>query len=134
MTNQEILNNTEPPVIIDAAHYERLHSMANHFLQRNPDVAERLLEEISRADIRESGEVPATVINLGSKVTYRDDTTQTTQTVYLVWPSDADIEKKQVSVLTPIGAALIGLSEGASIDWVTNGGKTRRLTILKVES
>lgn len=44
----------------------------------------------------------------------------------------ADIEKRRISILTPVGAALIGLAEGASIDWETNSGETRHLTILKV--
>lgn len=123
----------DPPVIIDAAYYDRLNSMANSFLRRSPDAAERLLEEISRADILQSEEIPAHVVNLGSQVTYRDETTGSTRTVYLVWPFEADIEQNKISVLTPIGAALIGLAEGASIGWETNSGEARRLTVLKVE-
>lgn len=52
----------------------------------------------------------------------------------MVFPVDADITKQRVSVLTPIGTALIGISKGASIDWETNNGELRHLTILDVKN
>jgi regulator of nucleoside diphosphate kinase len=52
----------------------------------------------------------------------------------LVFPVDADITKQRVSVLTPIGAALIGIGKGASIDWETNSCELRHLTILDVKN
>lgn len=122
----------EPPVIISEADYERLHSMANSLTVRDPNTSERLLDEIERADIRAVENMPSNIVTMDSQVTYRDECTGRTQTVHLVWPSGADIEKKRISVLTPVGAALIGLAEGASIDWETNNGETRHLTILKV--
>lgn len=63
----------QPPVIIDEAYYDRLEKIANSFLVRSPSVAERLLAEISRADIRSTNEMPSDVINIGSKITYRDE-------------------------------------------------------------
>jgi regulator of nucleoside diphosphate kinase len=54
------------------------------------------------------------------------------QTVTLVLPGEADIAERKVSVLTPIGAALIGLAQGASIDWETRDGESRELTVLQV--
>ena len=50
----------------------------------------------------------------------------------LVYPGEADIEQGKISILTPIGAALIGLSKGQSIDWATRTGEIRRLTVLEV--
>jgi regulator of nucleoside diphosphate kinase len=54
------------------------------------------------------------------------------QTVALVYPNEADISKGRISVLTPIGTALIGLPVGKSIDWTTRAGDTKRLTVLQV--
>lgn len=122
----------EPPVIINEADYERLHSMANFFMQHNSNVSERLLGEIERAEICAPEAVPSNVVIMDSEVTYCDESTGKSQTVFLVWPSEADISKKRISVLTPIGAALIGLAEGATINWETNSGKTRQLKVLKV--
>jgi regulator of nucleoside diphosphate kinase len=69
---------------------------------------------------------------MGSEVVYRDDTTGRVQTVTLVYPSEADIAKGKVSVLTPIGTALIGLAVGKSINWRTRAGDMKRLTVLQV--
>ena len=64
---------------------------------------------------------------------FRDESTQATQTVTLVYPREADIAEGKVSVLTPIGTALIGLAEGQSILWPTRTGTSKRLTVLKVD-
>lgn len=124
----------EPPVLLDAAYAERLHGLASALMQRAPDVAERLLHEIERADVLASTELPADVVNIGSEVTFRDEATGRTQTVTLVFPPEADIAAGRVSVLTPIGAALIGLSTGASISWETRTGEERVLTIRQVRA
>ncbi|MEX0760713.1 MAG: nucleoside diphosphate kinase regulator [Tistlia sp.] len=122
----------EPPVVLDAAYVERLQGLASAASQRTPEVADRLLNEIDRAEVRPSAEVPETVVNIGSLVTFRDEATGRVQTVTLVMPPEADIAERRASILTPIGAALIGLAEGASITWLTRNGETRRLTITAV--
>lgn len=121
-----------PPVVLDAAYFDRLQGLASAALQRTPDVADRLFEEIERAEVLPSSQVPPNVVNIASTVTYRDDTTSQTKTVVLVMPGEADISQGRVSVLTPVGAALIGLAKGASISWKTLGGETRQLTITEV--
>jgi regulator of nucleoside diphosphate kinase len=54
-------------------------------------------------------------------------------TVTLVFPGDADIAEGKVSILTPIGTALLGLSPGQSIDWLARDGRSHRLSILSVQ-
>jgi regulator of nucleoside diphosphate kinase len=71
---------------------------------------------------------------MGSIVRFRDDTTAQTREVTLVYPDRADIAAGRVSVLTPIGAALIGLSEGQTINWQTPAGDWRPLTVLSVSA
>ena len=61
-----------------------------------------------------------------------DDTTGKVQTVTLVYPEEADISQGKISILTPIGTALIGLHAGHSITWETRSGELRRLTVLQV--
>ena len=53
--------------------------------------------------------------------------------VTLVFPEDADIAEKRISIMTPIGAALIGLTEGQSITWPSRTGEIHRLQVLSVE-
>lgn len=123
---------SKPKIFIDEHSYERLFNIAKTSLRQTPEVAEFLLNELSRASILASDMLPSNVVRLGSNITYSDDSANVEHTVYLVWPNEADIDAKKISVLTPIGAALLGLSEGDSIDWRTNFGHTKQLTVTKV--
>ena len=122
-----------PGLIIAADQYEQLQSLARQAMYRLPDVAHQLLDEVERAEVRHSAKVPTTVVGIGSQVTFRNDSTGHTQTVRLVYPAEADIDARRISVLTPIGAALIGLSQGQSIDWEGRDGITRTLTVTRVQ-
>jgi len=77
--------------------------------------------------------IPPDVVTMGSTVTFLDEESGAERTVRLVYPAQADISAGRVSVLTPIGAGLIGLSVGQSIDWPDRGGIEHRLTIVAVE-
>lgn len=132
MNAKSVLGNGRPALILDAAHFERLQDIAMSYSKIAPEVSEELLAEIDRAEVRPSDEVPANVVNMGSEVTYRDDETGRTRTVRLVYPEDADISANRVSVMTPVGAALLGLAEGHQMDWEARGGETRSMTILRV--
>jgi regulator of nucleoside diphosphate kinase len=71
-------------------------------------------------------------VTIGSFVTFRYNDTGWSQTIQLVLPEHADIGKARVSVFTPVGAALIGLSEGQQMSWKTRLGEARSLTVLQV--
>lgn len=122
----------EPPVVLDRAYAERLHGLASAVRNRLPHVADRLMREVERARVLPSAELPENIVNIGSEVTFLDHETGAERTVTLVFPPDADIALGRVSVLTPVGAALIGLAVGHSIDWETHGGRIRRLTVARV--
>lgn len=124
----------QPKVVIGADCLDRLEALAEGAIQRDPDLADRLLGEISRARIVPVAKLPPNVVTIGRAVTYRDETTGQEHTVTPVYPEDADIARGQVSILTPIGVALIGLAEGASLHWETRDGKQRVLTVLHVTS
>ncbi len=94
---------------------------------------ELLLDEIDRAAIFDRTAIPPDVVTMGSTVTFLDEESGAERTVRLVYPAQADISAGRVSVLTPIGAGLIGLSVGQSIDWPDRGGIEHRLTIVAVE-
>ncbi len=122
-----------PKIIVseeDLAHFE---SLADGAMQRNPALADRLLDEISRAKVVSASKMPATVVAIGSTVTYRDETTGQEKSVTLVFPEDADIGRGLVSVMTPIGVALLGLTEGAAFYWDTRENQRRTLTVIRVE-
>ena len=123
-------SETEPSITLTAKDYESLSVLARAAAKRMPDVASVLAEELERAHVLADNSKKS--ICMGSVVEFRDDTTGKVQTVTLVYPGDADISRGRISVLTPIGAALIGLEAGASIKWETRTGEPRRLTVLKI--
>lgn len=121
-----------PQIILSTTEAEQLSALANQMEQASPLAAELLLDEIDRAELRPDGKVPSTVVRMGSVVEFLDEAHGSRRTVQLVWPPEADIGAGRISVLTPVGAGLIGLSEGADILWPDRAGHERPLHILKV--
>ncbi len=122
----------KPPLIIDAGFHDRLMTLAMRSMKQAPELARQLLHEVVRARVLPAHEMPSDVVKIGSAVTYRDEDTGHTDTVSIVLPQDASVEERRVSVLAPVGAALIGLSVGQRIDWNVGAGRVRRLTVLGV--
>lgn len=122
----------DPPIVLDQAYSETLEALAAGAMRQLPEVGDRLMAEVARATVVPSDAMPPDVVNIGSRVQFRDEVTGREQAVTVVLPPDADIDLGRVSVLTPIGAALIGLAAGASIGWETRDGEERRLTVLAV--
>lgn len=123
---------SRPQVIIAEETLDRLERLAEAMLARSPDLAGRLLDELSRARILPAAKIAPDVAGIGSTVTWRDEAAGRDQTVTLVWPEEADIAEGRASVLTPVGVALLGLKAGAQFSWETRAGETRDLTVLSV--
>lgn len=126
-------NRLKPDIVVTPEDHNRLSILASDALERFPDAAQELLVELDRAKVVPADELPSNVIRMGSGVEFQSDDGKTRK-VRLVFPGEADIDAGKVSILTPIGAALIGLAEGQSITWTTRDGTSRELTILAVES
>ncbi|MCX7567770.1 nucleoside diphosphate kinase regulator [Sulfitobacter sp. F26169L] len=122
-----------PKVVINADDLAHLEGLADGMMRRHPALADRLFEEIGRARVVPAAKMPANVVSMGSTVTYRDEATGQEKSVVLVYPEEADITQLRVSVMTPIGVALLGLAEGAVFYWDTREDQRRTLTIIKVE-
>lgn len=121
-----------PKVVISADDLAHLEGLADGMMRRHPALADRLFDEIGRARIVAPAKMPKNVVSMGSTVTYRDETTGQEKSVTLVYPEQADITQLRVSVMTPIGVALLGLAEGASFYWDTRENQRRMLTIISV--
>ncbi|QOZ55391.1 GreA/GreB family elongation factor [Bradyrhizobium sp. CCBAU 53338] len=122
-----------PPVMISETDRERLISVATAALtdrRVSPD-ASNLLREIYRATIVPDDQLPSNVVAVHSNVDVRDNLTGTNSQIVLVFPDATSVKPNAVSVLTPLGAALVGLSEGASIDWCTASGDRSSKTVLR---
>jgi regulator of nucleoside diphosphate kinase len=122
-----------PPIVITASEAHRLSALADSSMAVFPRVAQFLARETDRARVvADDSELPD-VVRMGARVRYRDDETGDVREVVLVYPHEADIALRRISVLTPVGAALIGLSVGQTIDFQTPSHQTRAVTILAVK-
>lgn len=122
-----------PPIAIIRGDAEKLIRIADHATGAFAQAGEFLGREIDRAQIIEAFERRPGLVAMGSRATFRDDVTGQIRTVTLVYPDEADVAQGRISVLTPVGAALIGLSVSQSIEWETVSGGRRSLTVLAVD-
>src|SRR3546814_16263807 len=88
-----------------------------------PEVADYLLDELERATVVDGPAVRPTIVTMGATVTYRDDQTGETRRVTLVYPEKADLSDGRMSVMTPVGSALVGMEEGTSREEESRVGK-----------
>lgn len=121
-----------PPIHMSEADYDRIADMALRIAPAVPSLAALILDEIDRAELHAPGMLPADIVALGSEVEFLDTATGRTRRVRLVLPRDADIEESRISVLTPVGAGLIGMRAGGEIDWPCPDGRMRLLKIIDV--
>ncbi|UUP16408.1 nucleoside diphosphate kinase regulator [Nitratireductor thuwali] len=121
----------KPPITISQTDHDRLLGLADALEDRDPTLAETMVAELERARVVEDSALPKTVVRMGTTLTYTADGGEET-TVTLVYPGEADIEAGRISVTTPFGTALIGLSVGQSIDWEARNGKVHRLTVTEI--
>lgn len=97
-----------------------------------PQVQELLQAELDRASVTADDALPGDVVAMHSTVVYKDRAMGTTSTVTLVYPHEADIAQNRISILAPVGAALIGLKVGQSITWPLPGGRSKEVEVLEV--
>ena len=122
---------SRPAIVLRETDAERLSALATQMEDRSPLPANLLLEEIDRAEVRPDHLVPDTTVGMHSVVVFVDGAHGFARTVTLVYPGEADISAGRISILTPVGAWLIGLSPGQSIRWPDRDGHERPLRILK---
>lgn len=98
----------------------------------HPESLEFLEEELGRADVVPQTEIPSDIVTMNSIVRFVDTKTEEETQVTLVYPSDADYSQGKISVLAPLGAALIGLRVGQKIEWPLPNGEKKCLQVLSV--
>lgn len=118
--------------VIDETLMERLERLAGAALARLPEVAYPLVKKLTSAKLVPRTRLPDDVVTIGSWLSYHDEMTGRSQQVSLEWPEHADISRGIVSVLTPVGVALLGLSAGDRFRWRDRAGLERAMTLLEV--
>lgn len=123
-----------PALVVSRLDCERLEALLEATSTPGPECA-ALEAELSRAQILEPAQMPSDVISMNSTArlcVLDGDQRGDERELTLVYPRDADGRADRVSILAPVGSALLGLRIGDSIDWPVPGGRSVRLEVLSI--
>ena len=121
---------TRPAIIINELDAERIDRLLEQPAFANSPVADALNEELDRAQMCTPESMPHDVVTMNSRVKFRNLTTGEELTRTLVYPAQMTDSSAQLSVLAPVGAALLGLRTGDTIHWELPGGASAHLEVL----
>ena len=124
--------DTRTPITLSRLDVERIESLLEAPALRESPIAKRLREEFDRAEIVEPAKMPHDVVSMNSSADCADESSDKHYTLTLVYPKDADADAGKISVLAPVGSALLGLRVGQSINWPGNGGRTLKLKVTAI--
>ena len=123
---------TAPSIILTRLDVQRLEQLIDRLGDEFPGV-EALQAELDRAETVGHDEVSEDVVTMNSRVHCREESSGKERHLTLVYPKDANADEGKISILAPVGSALLGLQVGQHIDWPAPGGKTLKLELLSVE-
>lgn len=121
----------KPPILLSSLDLKRLEALLDKMSPAEAERHDALASELARAEVVEPAAMPADIVTMNSRVTFEDEATNEATTVTLVYPGAAG-SAGTVSILAPVGSALLGLAKGQHIDWPTPDGHERRLRVLDV--
>ncbi|MGP1716166.1 MAG: nucleoside diphosphate kinase regulator [Methylophilus sp.] len=110
-------------LILSDSDYARLSTLIDDELLR---------DELGRAIVVSTDQVPDDVVRMNARVTYLDKSSGLEREIELCFPEEADFKLGRVSVISPVGSALLGLKVGQEIDWPFPNGESRRLKVMHV--
>ncbi len=124
---------TARQIIVTTADFDRLQELVDSpkYRATHATLLAALKEELERCKVVEVGGVPKGVITMHSRVRVRDKEEDEPQTFTLVYPREADIMEDKLSVLTPLGTALLGMKAGQVVKFDAPGG-ARKLKVERV--
>lgn len=122
----------KPKIVISSRDLERLEALLESLPGHELPGRDALEAELARAEILEPQDMPPTVVTMNSTVRFRVESSSKEFHLTLVYPKDADASGGTVSVLAPVGSALLGLSVGNEIEWPKPGGGVLRVRIEEV--
>jgi regulator of nucleoside diphosphate kinase len=119
-----------PPLIVSRFDLVRLERLLERMGSEGN--LELLRAELERAEIVEPKDVPPDVVTMNSRVRVADEATGEESELQLVFPAAADVVRGAVSILAPVGSALLGLRVGSRIEWPVPEGRARRIRVVAV--
>jgi len=121
-----------PPIVVSSLDMERLEHLLDSLPAAQGDTRDTLLEELARAELVEPEDMPLDVVTMNSRVRFVLDGGAEEFDMSLAYPKDLDGAPDKLSVLTPVGTALLGLRVGDSIDWTRPDGGRFDLTVREI--
>lgn len=128
-TNLVSIMTTKPHITISSQDLERLEILLDSLPPGSFPGKQDLEEELERATIVEPANISPTVVTMNSTVRFRIEPSGESFCLTLVYPRDVDAEGRTISILAPVGSALLGLSLGDEIQWPRPGGGVLRVRI-----
>ncbi|WP_300444486.1 nucleoside diphosphate kinase regulator [Zoogloea sp.] len=122
----------KPEIIVSTHDLERLEGLLSKPPTRNRSDLDDLRAELERARVLDDDAMPDNVIAMNSRARFREETSGREYELTLAWPHEASAADGKVSIFSPAGSALLGLSVGQHIDWQTPEGHAIQLTVLAV--
>lgn len=119
----------EEKLLVTQKDYLRIKHLLDH--QNDGDI-ENLEIELERAQLLADNEVPPDLVTMNSRFRFQNLTDNKEQVITLVYPQDANSQENKISVLAPLGSALIGLRVGQQINWQFPDGKTKTLKVSEI--
>ena len=121
---------SKPDIVVSSTDYNRLGAMLDNLPQT--EITDLLTAELERARILDAGQMQPDVVMMHTTVKFTVLSTGRESTYTLAYPREVNGSDDKLSVLTPVGSALIGMSVGQEIEWPLPGGKATRVRIDKV--
>ncbi|MEO7253892.1 MAG: nucleoside diphosphate kinase regulator [Casimicrobium sp.] len=121
-----------PPITLSSLDAVRLEKMLDSLGNNQFPDKESLQDELDRANIVEPQQIPPDVVTMNSTVTFKVESSDREFSLTLVYPNDAGDNTSKISILAPVGSALLGLREGDEMSWPKPGGGLLVVRILKV--
>ncbi|NCT67609.1 MAG: nucleoside diphosphate kinase regulator [Rhodanobacteraceae bacterium] len=121
-----------PPIVVSSLDLERIDALLDMPAYRNVPALSALRAELERATIVDPEQVPADVVTMNSTASVVDEASGEQYQLTLVYPRDADGDPGKVSVLAPVGSAILGLRVGQKIQWPMPGGRELVLRIAAI--
>ena len=121
-----------PNIVVSSLDMERLEALIDSLPAAQADNCANLLEELSRADMVEPQEIPPDVVTMNSRVRFVLDGQAEEFDMQLAYPKDVNGAADKLSVLTPVGNALLGLKVGDSIEWKRPDGGAFQVRVLDI--
>jgi regulator of nucleoside diphosphate kinase len=121
-----------PEITISSLDSDRLYQLIESLPKNTLVGISELEQELDRANIVDPSEVPSTVVTMNSTVKFFVESSKDEFLLTLVYPKDIDSTGNTISILSPVGSALLGLSLGDQIEWPKPGGGLIKVKIQEI--